>query len=56
MFFLDSFLVPLIWLINPWSILQTIRRKYYFGRKDLTQRQANELMEEARYSMGKKYA
>lgn len=56
MFFMNAFLVTIIWLINPWFIIHRLKRKYYFGRKDLTQKQANSIMEESKYSMGKRYA
>lgn len=55
MFYLSSFAVPAIWLINPWYILQWIKRKYYHGSKFLTQEQANKLMEDPEYLMGKRY-
>jgi hypothetical protein len=38
MFFFNSFLVPIIWLINPWHIVHVIRRKYYLGKRNLTQK------------------
>jgi hypothetical protein len=38
MFFFNSFLIPIIWFIHPWQIYRLIQRKFYFGRKDLTQR------------------
>jgi hypothetical protein len=56
MFFFNAFLIPIIWLVHPWQLYQLAKRKLYFGRKDLTQREANLLMENSRYSVGKKYA
>jgi hypothetical protein len=56
MFFFNAFLIPVIWFIHPWQIFKLIKRKIYFGRKDLTQKEANELMENSAYSVGKKYA
>lgn len=56
MFFFNAFLIPIIWLIHPWQLYKLIKRKIYFGRKDLTQREANDLMENSKYSVGKKYA
>jgi len=44
MFYFSAFLVPAIWLINPWYILQWIKRQLYSGSKFLTQEQANKLM------------
>jgi hypothetical protein len=56
MFFMNAFLVPLIWIINPWQLFVLIKRKYYYGRKDLTQDEANLLMTNSCYSLGKRYA
>lgn len=56
MFFLNAFFVPLFWLINPYSLKRAIERKLKFGRRDLTQREANQLMEEPEYIVGKRYA
>lgn len=56
MFFFSAFLVPIIWLINPWHLLKLFKRWLYTGRNDLTQREAHTIMEDPKYSMGKKYA
>lgn len=56
MFFLSAFLVPLIWLVNPWYLFKLAQRKCFTGKKEYTQRQANDLMQDPRYSMGKRYA
>jgi hypothetical protein len=56
MFFFNAFLIPIIWLVHPWQLVHLIKRWYYFGRKDITQHEANLLMENSRYSVGKKYA
>jgi len=53
---MNSLLVPFIWLINPFQIFVLIRRKLNFGKKYLTQRQANFYMEDFSYDMGKRYA
>lgn len=53
---MNAFFVPLIWLINPWQIHVLIKRKMNYGRKDLTQKQANKIMENLQYNMGKRYA
>jgi len=45
MFFFNSFLVPIIWFINPWHIYHIIKRKLYFGDQHMTQQEANGLME-----------
>ncbi len=56
MFFFSAFLVPIIWLINPWYLVKVCKRWLSKGRTDLTQREAHALMENPKYSMGKKYA
>lgn len=56
MFFLNSFFIPLIWVVHPWQILHLLKRKWKYGRKDVTQKEANDLMEDSKYSVGKKYA
>ena len=56
MFFLNSAFVPLFWLVNPKHLLRKFRRKKYYGRPDLTQREANNLMEQTSYDIGKRYA
>jgi hypothetical protein len=56
MFFFNAFLVPIIWLINPWHLFKLFKRLLYKGRNDLTQREAHAIMEDPKYSMGKKYA
>jgi hypothetical protein len=53
---MNSLLVPFIWLINPFQIYVLIRRKLNFGKKYLTQREANHYMEDFHYDMGKRYA
>lgn len=45
MYFLNALFVPLFWVVNPFLIKKYIMRKLKLGRKDLTQREANELME-----------
>ena len=56
MCFMNGFFVPLIWLINPWQIYVLIKRKKNYGSKDMTQKEANLLMENFHYNMGKRYA
>jgi len=46
MFFFSSFMVPLIWLINPWYIYKWIQRKINYGSIYVTQEAANKLMED----------
>jgi hypothetical protein len=38
MFFFSAFLVPLIWIINPWHIFKVIKRRLFKDRTDYTQR------------------
>ena len=56
MFFLNSFFVPFFWLINPFHLLHLIKRKRNEGKKWMTQGEANVLMEDTHYEMGKRYA
>jgi hypothetical protein len=56
MFFLNAFFIPIIWVIHPWQLVQLLKRKLNYGRKDITQKEANDLMEDSKYSVGKKYA
>lgn len=56
MFFLNSAFVPLFWLINPKHLLKVARRHFKYGRQNMTQRQANDLMEHSSYDIGKRYA
>jgi hypothetical protein len=56
MFFMNALLVPVIWAINPFQIYVLIKRKLNFGSKVLTQREANHIMEDFNYDVGKRYA
>jgi hypothetical protein len=56
MFFFNAFLVPIIWMINPWYLFKLAKRACFQGHTEYTQREANALMENPKYSMGKKYA
>jgi hypothetical protein len=56
MFIMNSLFVPFIWMINPWHLALLFRRRLNKGRKDLTQKEANKLMENVQYNMGKRYA
>ena len=55
MFFFTAFLVPLIWLINPWYLWKLIKRYRYENSPFITQEEANSLMEDSEYVMGKRY-
>lgn len=37
MFFMNSFFIPLFWLINPFRIIKKIKRKVKYGKRSLTQ-------------------
>jgi hypothetical protein len=41
MFFMNSFLVPFIWFVNPWQLMIRAKRWYYYGKMDMTQKNAN---------------
>jgi hypothetical protein len=56
MFYMNALFVPFIWLVNPWQIFVLLKRKINFGRKDMTQLEANITMENLQYNMGKRYA
>ncbi len=56
MFFINAFFVPLIWLINPEQIQVLITRKLHQDKSHFTQQEANRIMSDANYKMGKRYA
>lgn len=56
MFILCAFLVPLIWLIHPLQICHVHAREKHYGHNDVTQHEANHLMADYHYDMGKRYA
>jgi len=56
MFFINSFFVPFIWLINPEQIYSLIMRYFYKGKRYFTQQEANKIMSDSNYKMGKRYA
>lgn len=45
MFGMNAVFVPVFWLINPLRIYKLIKRKLKKGSKNMTQLEANELME-----------
>jgi hypothetical protein len=55
MFLFNSIFVPLFWLINPMYLLRNYQRWRNFGSKFFTQKQANILMEDPPYDVGKRY-
>lgn len=56
MFFLNAFFTPLIWLFNPFGLIKKLKRKLNYGKRGMTQEEANHLMESSHYDMGKRYA
>jgi hypothetical protein len=46
MFFMNSFFVPIFWLINPVRLFKLVKRRIFYGRADMTQLEANKLMED----------
>ena len=55
MFFFTALLVPLIWAINPWYLWKLFKRWRYKNTPFITQEEANSLMEDSEYVMGKRY-
>jgi hypothetical protein len=53
---MNAFFIPLIWFINPFQIYVLIKRKFYYKKKYVSQFEANHIMEDFNYSMGKRYA
>lgn len=51
----NSFFVPLFWLINPPYLLGKFKRWRSFGKKNFTQHEANHIMEMPAYDIGKRY-
>lgn len=56
MFFINAFFVPLIWLVNPWQIKQLLMRRFRKNKNYYTQGEANDIMSDSQYVMGKRYA
>lgn len=56
MFILCAFLVPLIWTIHPLQLCHVYARNKHHGHPDVTQHEANHLMADYHYDMGKRYA
>jgi hypothetical protein len=56
MFFFNAFIVNLLWIFHPQYYIHKFFRWLNFGKKNITQQEANELMEEYPYDMGKRYA
>ena len=56
MFIFSSVLVPLIWLFNPYQLKHVYKRNKKEGSMKVTQKEANTLMADYEYSIGKRYA
>ncbi len=56
MFFFNAFIVNLLWILHPQYYLRMLERWWKFGKKNITQKEANLLMEDYPYDMGKRYA
>jgi hypothetical protein len=56
MIIFTSLLIPLIWLVNPWAIWINLKQLYFRDQKDISQEEANQMMEAMPYLMGKRYA
>jgi hypothetical protein len=58
-FILNALYPPLVWLVDPWSIIKNWQRRRAIKLGDkalLTQQETNELMEEVNYLAAKRYA
>ena len=56
MFILCAVLIPLIWIINPFQQCHVLERNEHVGKPDVSQHEANHLMADYHYDMGKRYA
>ncbi|CAD8188436.1 unnamed protein product [Paramecium octaurelia] len=58
-FIMNAAIAPLIWLIDPLSLFKKLQRDYQFSKGNgslLTQREANEIMEQIDYQLAMRYA
>lgn len=55
MSFENASFIPLFWIINPFWLAKLIKRKLNKGQKNYTQREANDLMEDYQYDLGKRF-
>lgn len=53
---LNALFSPLIWLINPWYLIHRVKVHLNRGRVDISQEEANKIMEYPEYNLGKRYA
>ena len=56
MFIFSAVLVPLIWMMNPYQLMHLYKRKKKRNSTTVTQKEANKLMADEEYSIGKRYA
>ena len=56
MFIFSAVLIPLIWIINPYQLHHLYKRNKYRDSTKVTQKEANKLMADEEYSIGKRYA
>ena len=56
MFILCTILIPLIWAIHPLQLCHQHSRDVHYGHLDVSQHEANHLMADYHYDMGKRYA
>ena len=56
MFLFSAILIPLIWVLNPYQLMHLYKRNKYKGSAKVTQKEANKLMADEEYSIGKRYA
>jgi len=53
MFFVNALFVPLFMLVNPYQIKNRLVRYFKKGKKYFTQAEANRIMSDNPYTMGK---
>ena len=56
MFIFNAYFSPVVMIINPYYIIYWLKRKFYFNSINMTQEQANKLMQYPEYNLGKRYA
>ena len=52
---MNALFIPFFWLVNPFRIYKLIKRRLKKGSKNMTQYEANKLMEEDSYDLGKRF-
>lgn len=56
MFFVNAFFIPIFMLVNPFQLKILVARWFKKGKKHFTQSEANHIMSDNPYAMGKEYA